>query len=567
MVHLAGRGGRAGVRRQGAGRGTWAGERAVPMRSAVTGRAYPKTTGSCAKDRVRAAERHRGVMVVRGPDDAKDLAFESGGVAMTIFVSHDTAAECWRSGRFDFALGGLSIRPDHRPAGESEVDEVATLLAFDRLSITYAEAMDFSTGPKACRPMQNEPGGQEDLNAQSCPDSRMEKGVQEGFGLQVRSNLQVGLDSRAGSGVPAALGLQVDQGVQAASGSQDDPGMQSASDLQGDQGERAASSPQDDPGERAASGSQDNRSMRIGPAKKTRATPTAQEVAAARKGRLAFATEPLHVLVPGGRVANSLEGVARHVRSSALPSGSFLRGGENLLISSPEFCFVQMAASLEFPLLVKLGFELCSLYTVQPNGVVGYWRVLPPTTDTAIKAYLDRCGGMRGVVSARKAIRYVATASGSPMETVLACILCLPARMGGYGLPLPRMNYRIERIRGRRGGACDHDGKGVRGGTGDGKGAYYLCDLYWPDVRLDVEYDSDQEHTGSDRIAADAIRRNELAELGVATITATRRHIRDAEQLDLLAGQIAHFLGHRLRKDRSCSLADHVALRKLLTGF
>lgn len=494
-------------------------------------------------------------MVVRGPDDAKGLAFESDGVAMTIFVSHDTAAECWRSGRFDFALGGPSIRPDHRPAGESEVDEVATLLAFDRLSITYAEAMDFSTGPKACRSMQNEPEGQGDLNAQSCPDSRMEKGVQEGFGLQVRSNLQVGLDSRAGSGVPAALGLQVGQGVQAASSSQDDPGLQPVSDSQGDQGVRAASSPQDD------------RSVRIGPEKKTRATPTAQEVAAARKGGLAFATEPLHVLVPGGRVANSLEGVARHVRSSALPSGSFLRGGENLLISSPEFCFVQMAASLEFPLLVKLGFELCSLYTVQPNGAVGYWRVLPPTTDTAIKAYLDRCGGMRGVVSARKAIRYVATASGSPMETVLACILCLPARMGGYGLPLPRMNYRIERVRGRRGGACDHDGKGVRGGTGGGKGSYYLCDLYWPDARLDVEYDSDQEHTGSDRIAADAIRRNELAELGVATITATRRHIRDAEQLDLLAGQIAHFLGHRLRKDRSCSLADHVALRRLLTGF
>ena len=358
---------------------------------------------------------------------------------MTVFVSHDTAAECWCSGRFDYALGGPSIRPDHRPVGEEKVDAVATLLAMDRLSITYAEAIEFSNGCQSPRPVKS--------------------------------------------------------------------------------------------------------------------TPTSQEMNSAAEGLLAFASRPLHVLVPAKSAANCLDGVVCHVRSLPLPSGSFVRVDENMLISSPELCFVQMAGALSLPLLVRLGFELCGLYALRPDGGVDYWRPLPPTTAAAIGAYLDACRRVPGAREARKALRFIATGSGSPMETVLACMLCLPARFGGYGMPLPLMNYRIERN-------CDKGSDSVPGAGG--MGSYYLCDLYWPQAKLDVEYDSDLVHTGSDRIAYDAARRNELAALGITTITVTRSQIRSSEKLEEAAAQIAHFLGFRLRKDRSCSLEDHAKLLGLL---
>lgn len=360
---------------------------------------------------------------------------------MTVFVSHDTAMECWRSGRFDHILGGPSMRPDHRPVGEERVDAIATLLAMDRLSITYAEAIDFSSG---------DPG--------PCP---------------------------------------------------------------------------------------------------VKSTPTAQEMNSAAEGLLAFAPRPLHVLVPAKGAANCLDGVVCHVRSLPLPSGSFVRVDENMLISSPELCFAQMAGTLFLPLLVRLGFELCGLYALRPDGGVDYWRPLPPTTVAAISAYLDACCRVPGAREARKALRFVATASGSPMETVLACMLCLPARFGGYGMPLPLMNYRIERNRDK--GADSSLGAG-------GRGSYYLCDLYWPQAKLDVECDSDLAHTGSGRIAYDAARRNELAALGITTITVTRGQIRSPEKFEETAAQIAHFLGFRLRKDRSWSLEDHAKLLGLLMG-
>lgn len=267
--------------------------------------------------------------------------------------------------------------------------------------------------------------------------------------------------------------------------------------------------------------------------------PTSNDVRALQEGLLAFASEPLHVLVPGKNAANALKSLSCHVCSTTLPRGSFVRASDSLLLCSPELSFLQMAASIPFQELVKLGFELCGLYSLQPDGSAGYGRVLPSTTVYALEAYLERCPGMPGLIAARKALRYIAIASGSPMETALAIILCLPLRLGGYGLPLPRMNYRIDDQ------SNEH--------TASGK-AYYLCDLYWPEAGVCIEYDSDLEHTGSNRIARDAQRRNDLTALGVTTITATREQVMHAEKLDCLAHQVARILGVRMRSDRGWEL-------------
>lgn len=279
--------------------------------------------------------------------------------------------------------------------------------------------------------------------------------------------------------------------------------------------------------------------------------PYAHEVREARAGALAFASGPLHVMVAGKSLVNPVRDSVCHLCSTGLPSGSFVRVSGGLLLCSPELCFLQMAALIPFHALVKLGFELCGLYTLQPDGRAEYQRVLPPTTVSALSAYLERRPRASGVATARKALRYVAVASGSPMETAMAVILCLPLRLGGYGLPLPRMNYRIDAPRSK--------------GHGWEK-SYYLCDLYWPDAHIGVEYDSDLEHTGPIRIAEDARRRNDLASRGITTITATREQVMDGEGFDRIARQLAKRLNVRIRSERGWSLdARQRLFRSLVT--
>lgn len=62
---------------------------------------------------------------------------------MTIVLSHETAIQCWRSGCFDTLLGGSSIWPSHRPSGTTQVERTSSLIASDRLSVTYVEALAF----------------------------------------------------------------------------------------------------------------------------------------------------------------------------------------------------------------------------------------------------------------------------------------------------------------------------------------------------------------------------------------------------------------------------------------
>lgn len=265
------------------------------------------------------------------------------------------------------------------------------------------------------------------------------------------------------------------------------------------------------------------------------ACPSSSEIHQLKQGNFAFAPEPLHVLVPRAGSRGSVEGVVYHAQTTRLPPGSLVRMDENTLIASPEMAFAQMATSLPPHLLAKLGYELCATYAMFPNSTALYGKPVPPTATQALMTYLTRAKGLPGATAALRALRYVADASGSPMETVLALRFCLPSRLGGYGLPLPKMNYRIDPQRNRK--------------LSTGR-RYYLCDLFWPEAGLCVEYDSDSEHTGPERIARDARRRNDLTDLGVTVIVATNQQVSSTKGFDVLAQQVAKALGRRIRKDR-----------------
>jgi hypothetical protein len=140
--------------------------------------------------------------------------------------------------------------------------------------------------------------------------------------------------------------------------------------------------------------------------------------------------------------------------------------------------------------------------------------------------------GVRGQKQAARALRYIVDGSASPMETVLTMLLTLPPLLGGYRFPLPILNGRIV------------PGKSAKASSSK---SYYSCDLFWPDLDLAVEYDSDHFHTGAERIASDSKRRNSLALIGIVVITVTSRQIRSIVEFEKVARQIAGNMDRRLQ--------------------
>ena len=135
------------------------------------------------------------------------------------------------------------------------------------------------------------------------------------------------------------------------------------------------------------------------------------------------------------------------------------------------------------------------------------------------------------------------------METVLAILLVMPFRLGGYGFPLPEMNRRVD--------------PKVLAMKGSGK-RFYKCDLLWPDFAVAAEYDSSLFHSDSKSIADDSIRRGNLALSGVDVVTVTDKQVFGEAEFDKTARQLALKLGRRIQIRDSDFTIRRRELRELL---
>lgn len=263
-------------------------------------------------------------------------------------------------------------------------------------------------------------------------------------------------------------------------------------------------------------------------------------------------TLPAHFLVPDIKTRTRIKNACCHVAPKGLPENSFIRVGEDLCVCRPEFCFVLMASSMSPVQLIELGDELCGTYRLSLQGPARCNDCPPLTNVHELKQFLDTCGNFPGIKKARYALRYITPNSASPMETILIMLLCLPFNLGGYALPLPQQNYRIDFPRRVR-DLCSKN--------------YYVCDLYWPEAKLAIEYDSDQEHTGSENITIDASKRNELSPLGITVLTVTRLHLMNPEQVERITRIIATHLGIRYREAERGNSEKRAQLRHELLSF
>ncbi|MDR1712802.1 MAG: hypothetical protein LBR39_01410 [Coriobacteriales bacterium] len=261
--------------------------------------------------------------------------------------------------------------------------------------------------------------------------------------------------------------------------------------------------------------------------------------------------KPLHILV-GSKAGRKGAGfIKSHILTTQLPAGSFLKAKDGPYVSSPELCFVQMAGKLTLPELIALGYELCGSYRLAANESTGQGFTLasPLTTVAKLQAFANAATGLKGRKQAMRAIKYVLADSRSPMETILAMLLCLPYRLGGYGLPAPQLNTRIT-------GSAEAKRTTHR--------SHFVCDLYWADYQVDVEYDSRDYHLSEEQVNDNAKRRNTLAAMGVEVITVTRRQIVSNSELRRVAEALAVLLDKRLRTPEQNFNAAHIELRRQL---
>lgn len=236
---------------------------------------------------------------------------------------------------------------------------------------------------------------------------------------------------------------------------------------------------------------------------------------------------PACLIAPSAGARGQSDLYACHVWRPPLPDGAFLALGPDTFTSSPEFCFAQMAHLLSAPRLALLGFELCGSYALAEESP-GFRARSPLTNVARLAAFIASLGSFKGVKRARLALSFLMDGAASPMESVLAALLCAPRSLGGYGLPLPRLNARLRLP------------ASVRPMTGS---AYFCCDLLWPEARVAVEYDSTMFHTGAERIAADSERRNALAYLGVDVVSVTRDQLMDPLRMDRVVRLLQKTLG------------------------
>lgn len=266
--------------------------------------------------------------------------------------------------------------------------------------------------------------------------------------------------------------------------------------------------------------------------------------------RTALVEGKLHVLVKdkGGRRFS--KHVVSHACKTAPPRGSFRSLSKGVMIASPEFLFLQMARKVSFWDAVRLGFELCGTYVIDP-AQEGANRREPLTTVSKLRRFLEAAVPMPGFRQALKALDYVIENSNSPMETVLAMLLCLPCRYGGFGLPKPEMNH-VVKLSESQARAVGH--------------AVFICDLCWPHASYALEYYGREWHTGVDQVAYDARRMGELQHRGVDIAVVTFEQISSPEQVEALAAKVAKRLGVRLRKPTESCAAARRALHERLIG-
>lgn len=278
---------------------------------------------------------------------------------------------------------------------------------------------------------------------------------------------------------------------------------------------------------------------------------------------VAATREPLHILLSTGAKSYATKRMRVHAVSEPVPMEWLCRARDNVFFVGPELAAIQLAAELEresshlkravspaskgsnspqswgragsgatldaLDLLVLL-YELCGAYAFALDG-----KLLRRREPLAAKSeFVCACAwfsGRPGVARVRRLLPFLVDGARSPMEARLVLLLCLPVRLGGYGLPWPQLNVSLS----------------VPSTDAVSDNEPIAPDLYWARSRFAIEYDSWTHHSSDASFGTDSIRRNALSLAGVTAVSVTTPQVLDARHMDAVARVVARHVGVRLR--------------------
>ncbi|MBQ6453028.1 MAG: hypothetical protein IJJ14_01565 [Coriobacteriales bacterium] len=240
-------------------------------------------------------------------------------------------------------------------------------------------------------------------------------------------------------------------------------------------------------------------------------------------------SKPLHVFVPdaGQRRKPS----ARYVSyTGTIPAKSLVRIAPGVYVTSPEYCFVQLATKLNERDLVIAALHLCSSYALDARNENGLRWHRPVTTLRNLTRFADKNPSLPGAKDAARALRFAMDDCAFPTQLKAVAALCLPRRLGGFGLTQPRLNHRLELS---------------EAGAALLRRPDTSCDLYWPDAKLVLDYCGPQHHSRKCSEARASRRRSALESSGCQVITLRDEDFATTDALNDLGKRVLKAMGVR----------------------
>lgn len=264
---------------------------------------------------------------------------------------------------------------------------------------------------------------------------------------------------------------------------------------------------------------------------------------------------PVHILIsPHGRRTRNRT-IETNCWSGPLPPGSFIAVGKTLLVATPEFCALQMAADelVSDVELLAYVLEICGTYALQP-GSDALYNQPALSSIKALEAFARKSSGRHGARRLKRIVLLAAQGSASPLETLAFELLALPRALGGEGLPKPALNMRIAVPAELRGSDNHWNRKG---------------DLCWthPDsgTGVIVEVLGKEPHPDEDvSRAQDSDREVSLEALGWTVLPVTARQLYLSDGTDRIVQAVRNRLAHRWREPQYDHAERRAALRKAL---
>lgn len=265
--------------------------------------------------------------------------------------------------------------------------------------------------------------------------------------------------------------------------------------------------------------------------------------------RGSFFTEPLHIAVGSPSERCRVLRCVSHIDRQLGNKGTVWGIAPKLATVSPAMCLAQFAGELPLAQLTELACALSGNYRFasKPEDVVT--SAVPLTSLREMRAFLHAHQQIRGASKALRAIDLAIDHLGSPYETILYLFLCLPRKLGGYGLPKPVANQPIAPKSREAHLVAQHN---------------FYPDLFWPDKQIIVEYDSFKHHSTPKKTEHDARRRNDLESIGYRVMIANRSIVSSAALFSQFADNVRRELGVRSRPETAHCRDSRMQLRRLL---